>query len=472
MDTKSLFRWAAASCRVIPAAAVFALAALTAAAQTAPVVTSVTPANGATGVGGSTAIVVAFDQAMDVTLPLVPSIPGVIVGSFEISPANIAAFFAGTWGDDDQTLRLEPFVAVPAGTTVTWRLNPANTMFPIQSEDGGTLATISGSYTVGDGGPGPCDPDGVPDSWGSYGIYKSTSFRQLSDTVQEPATDELPFVFSAIVASPSGGPVVTSGSVTRPGGVQNALTFFGSVGQYVESPATEEALNTAAPAGGYTLRFTPTGQAERVINMTMPAGAVPRPRVANHAAAQAVNAGADFTLRWDAFSGADADDRIFLQIADGDGNTVFQAPDPCVPRDLPVNATSVVIPGGTLASNRVYEATLQFARAFYFSTNAVPEMSGLGTLTGATQFTIQTGGGAGPGAPATFGNFRLTPGGNPAFELTGTAGRSYGIQRSGSVDAANWPEIATVTMSTSGVAAYEDTQPAKVFPLYYRAVAK
>lgn len=446
-------------------------------AQTPPALVSVVPANGATGVSPSAAIVFTFDQAMNVDLPVIPTLPGILVGSFEIQPADVAMFIAGTWGADGRTLRLEPLQPLAANLTLTWRLNPPGTMFPLQSAAGGVLATVSGGYQIGaggGGGGGDCENTEIPEGWGYFGLRKDGHFLQTSPTSIEPAPgfEDPPFSFSAVVTGPAAGPAVTAGSLTRPGGASEPLVMAGGFAVLFEDFETEAELHAAFPAGAYTLRFTQAGQPQRVINLTMPGGALLRPRIANHAAAQAVNAAADFTLQWDAFPGATANDRIFLDISDLTGNSVFEAPDVCVPRDLPVNATSIVIPAGTLAAGQTYTGTLTFDRVFYFSTNAVAGMVGSGSVSGNTEFTIRTGGGPGPGGPATFRNYRLTPGGNPAFELTGTAGGTYGIQRAGTVNAASWPEIATITLDPGGAAAFEDTQPGKVFPLYYRAVAK
>ena len=111
-----------------------------------------------------------------------------------------------------------------------------------------------------------------------------------------------------------------------------------------------------------------------------------------------VDAGADFALSWNSFAGAGSSDFLSLVVADGD-QEVFRAPDPCVPLELPVTATSVVIPGGTLESNKTYEASLSFERFSYQSTNDVPEMSGFIAFFRTTHFTIDTSPG-GPTGPA------------------------------------------------------------------------
>ncbi len=283
-----------------------------------------------------------------------------------------------------------------------------------------------------------------------------------------------PFVFSALVISPDGGPNVTAASVTLPGGAQRTLgasPLLGGFWYVDETPATAAAPDAAYPAGTYTLRFTQTGQPERVIAMNMPAAQPPVPKIANYVEAQSINATQDFTLRWGAFTGATASDFLSLTITDSQGRVVFMAPDRCVPRELPVTATSVVLPANTLQAGKVYEGDLAFSRVFYFSTNTVATMAGSGSLTRSTRFSLGTGGGT-PAAAARFISFRLVPNGNPEMTLTGTAGRSYTLQRTPSLNPPrSWTNVGSVTMNAAGTAVFTDTQPGKVLPLYYRAVS-
>ena len=178
-----------------------------------------------------------------------------------------------------------------------------------------------------------------------------------------------------------------------------------------------------------------------------------------------------FRSRWNAFTGAGANDYISLIVIDTSaGDVVFQAPDLCVPRELPVTATSIVLPANTLQNNRTYDATLTFSRMFYFSTNAVPEMAGSGHISRQTTFTIKTGTGGTAGA-ATFTGCRMLPNGNPEMTLTGTPLRVYTIQRTSAVGTPVWTPVGAVTMNAGGTGVFEDTQAGKSLPLFYRAVA-
>jgi hypothetical protein len=439
-------------------------------AQT-PQLVSVTPANGTTNAALNSSLVFVFDQPMDTDVIVIPSFPPFLIGNLDISRAG--HYTDGSWSADGRTLTCVPSVPLPADANVTWTLNPAGSAFPFASASGTPLATVSGSFktTSGGGGTNECDPRGLPSGWGSYSVTKNLSYDQVSSADPLPSTNS-PFLFGVFVNGPSAGPAVSAGSITLPDSSRQDLQGFFGLFTFSETAETESALDTAYPSGSYTLRFTQTGQPERVIPMTMPATKPPVPKIENFTEAQAVNAAQDFTLRWGAFTGAAANDYLRLMISDDPGTTVFQAPDYCVPRTLAVTATSIVIPANTLQTNKTYTASLSFGAFFHFSTNAVPEMSGVGSIVRSTSFTIKTGTGGGPGLPnpANLAGARLLSNGNPEISLSGTATRTYTVERTGSLSSPNWMPAGTVTMDAGGNAVFQDTQPNKTFPLFYRAV--
>ncbi len=421
----------------------------------------------------NTQVAFKFDQAMKTNTAIAgtpPNIPGAV--TWPGTGIDVAKF-SYSWSSDGKTLFCNYTGNFPQNTQVNWLLNPSAAPVKLESQAGPALPadTYSGQFKTGSSVP-DCNPDGVPSTWGVYGISKASNFEQTSAADPLPQNSETAFVFSALVSSPQAGPVVTAGSVTLPDGSVSNLTVFANFGQFFATPATEAALNAAFPGGNYVLRFTQSGQAERAINMTMPAAMPPVPKIANFDEAQAVNAGADFVLRWNAFTGSGANSHLSIVISDDQGNSLFQAPDPCVPRDLPVTATWVVITANTLQSNQTYSATLVFGQIFYSSTNTVPEMSGFGDISRSTQFSIKTGqGGSGTVVAATLSEFGLALNGNPQFHLAGTTGHTYAIQRTGSLTNPNWQQVGSETMDSLGSAVFEDTQTGKVFPLFYRAVA-
>jgi hypothetical protein len=559
----------------------------------APQLVSVSPARGATGVAVNEPLVFTFDRDMNTSIPLVPSLPGIFVGNIEFDPPGVA-FVDGVWSENKRVLTCTPSGDWPPNTTITWRLNPVGSLFPLTSATGTPLGMVSGQFTTGaggggggntpelvavvpaigavgvpvtttvtfvfdrpmkkttpvagaiqwqgngldparfsyswsadgqnlvadydgdlpamtmiawrlnppgattrlesaegvplpsdtfngmfttgntGGGGGGCDPDGIPDAWGGYNFGKSGAFVQTSTADPVPVAEE-PFTFGAMVKSPQAGPVITAASVTLPGGAKKNLSAapFGGFLFFSDTPASEAALDAAYPGGNYTLRFTPSGQAERVITMNLPAAWPPVPKVANYTEAQSVNPKQDFTLRWNAFTGASAQDYISLVVSSTNfsGSTVvFEAPDLCVPRELPVTATSIVIPANTLQPNQTYQATLTFARIGYFSTNAVPQMAGLAYVVRSTDFTLRTGAGTVTGVPARFIGYRRLPNGNPELTFTGTPAHPYTLQRATSLTARDWVNVGTVTTDATGRGVFEDAQPGKQPPLFYRAL--
>ncbi|MGE3313396.1 MAG: hypothetical protein AB7O66_25815, partial [Limisphaerales bacterium] len=89
-------------------------------------------------------------------------------------------------------------------------------------------------------------------------------------------------------------------------------------------------------------------------------------------------------------------------------------------------------------------------------------------------FSLGTLGGGGgtepPAAPARFTNPRHSPGGKPTFDISGTPGARYTIQRSGQVGSnANWSNASSVTLDATGNGTAEDPTPPSSFPFYYRA---
>jgi len=442
-------------------------------AQTAPQLSSVTPPDGATDIAVTSGFVFEFDQPMDTSVILAPSFPPFFVGNFEVSAGAESPIFDSLWSNDGRTLTAQLFVGeLPTGTLIEWTLNPAGGAELLVSEGGGPLATVSGSFTTeGQSTGGDADCDGVPDTWGFYGIFKGANYEQASTADPLPAAD-YPYTFGALVGSPEAGAPLSAGSLRFPDGSSQDLdSGFGTL-SFLSSPPSESLLDSLFPAGSYTLRFTQTGEPDRVIPMAMPANSVPVPKLANFDEAQTISAAQDFVLLWNQFDAAGPDDQISLTVeSDFSANIIFQAPDLCVPSELPATATSVVIPANTLLPDQIYTATLTFSTAFYLSTDAVPEMSGSGTVARATTFTLDTStGGTGQAVPATLSSVLPISSGNPRFDVSGSVGHTYSIERTATLINPSWLNVGTVTMDGAGQGVFVDTTAGQVFPLFYRAV--
>jgi hypothetical protein len=440
--------------------------------DTGPKLESSSPPNGAADVSVTTSVVFVFDQAMQKN-PAIGGVPPLVQGAIAWTGTGLdPAKFSYTWNSDGRSLTCNYAGNLPGNTAIGWDLNPSGAVIVLANEAGEPLPSgvYSGMFTTGQGGDPGCDPDGTPDHWGGYSLSKSFDYSQSSTADPVPAT-ESPFMFGAFVHGPEAGPAVVSGSLTLPSNAVQPLEAAFGLLSFSDTPASEAALDAAYPPGNYTLRFSQTAQPERVIPMMLPASGIPVPKITNFPQAQAVNATHDFTLQWNGFAGAGANDHQALAIVEIPAGIVFMAPDPCVPRELPISANSILIPANTLQSNKTYRATLSYFRVFYASTNAVPDMGGYGNIVKTTGFSLATGTGGGPAAAARFTGFRLLPNGNPEMNLTGTAARAYTLQRTASLGSPAWSNVGTVTMDAGGTAVFEDAEAGKAFPLFYRAVA-
>jgi hypothetical protein len=316
-----------------------------------------------------------------------------------------------------------------------------------------------------------CDPGTFV--LGSYAVSKLFGHRQISATEVVPQIPN-PAFFSTVVQAPPGGPAVTNGSLTLPGGANQPLTNQAGFFTFSAPSDTEAALDTAYPAGEYTLRFNQTGQPERIIAMAMPTTPATIPQITNYDEAQAIDPSGEFSLSWNAFNPQGPGAFIRLIITDELGQLTFMAPNPCVPRTLDPTATSVVVPTNYFRPGGIYLGQLVFGLNFYASTTDVPQMSGYGAVQRATSFPLKARGGSGGGtntiARAVFTSFRILPNGHPELNLAGTAGKNYSIQRAGGIPTSNWSPLGLVTMSASGTGVFEDTDATLSFPVFYRAV--
>jgi len=360
-------------------------------AQSAPQLVSVNPPNGATNAAPRGWVVFVFDQTMDTTIPLQATIGTIVIGNYEFTPTTVNTTMSGSWGADRRTLTFKPNSAIPLNTTVSWTLNRAGATLPLKSATGQTLATVTGSYKIASNSGGStnevCPP--VTPAPGVYTFTKNLQYLQSSalDPVVAPGS---PGHFAVSVQSPPGGPAVTNGSIVFPSGATTNLALQAGVFRFFESFTTEAALEGARPAGSYTLRFSQTGQPERVISMTMPATPAAIPKIANYAEAQTIDATKDFTLRWNALSPQGAGAVVRLVITDEFANRIFLAPNACVPRTLDPAATSIVIPANYLRPGFYYQGQLLFSLNFYSSTTDVAQMTGNGFVQRITSFSLKT----------------------------------------------------------------------------------
>lgn len=382
------FPTAVAVCRFITFAAVLSSAAM-ASAQTAPKLVSVTPAVGDTNAAPHDPVVFIFDQEMSATPPIA-SVPPFVVGNYQFTPANVNNLFIGSWSADHKTLTFKPSSAIALNTAVTWTLNPAGATIPLTSAAGVALETTSGNYRIAsNSGGNPAETCGPATA--APGIYTVSKVIQYSQTGPNVVTPQpaVAGLFATQVTSPTNGPAITNGSLTLPDGSTKSLTNIAGAFRITQSFSTESALETAYPAGAYTLKFIQNGDVQSQIAMNMPAASTTIPQIENYIEAQSIDPTKDFTLKWNAFSPASGTPIVRVIITDEFANRIFLAPNPCVPRTLDPSATSIVIPANYLKAGFSYNAQIIFAINFYSSTTDVAGMTGNGFVQRSTAFTIK-----------------------------------------------------------------------------------
>lgn len=354
----------------------------------AQVVTGVQPTTGSVDVPLNSSIVFSFDIPIEPTTLFQTAVGGIFSGSLHWSANVDPTQMIPTWSAANTVLTLNYVGDLPGSSTISWEINPVDGFLKLGDEETFfPVANASGSFTTVEGTN--CNPDGVPDSFGRYFLFKNLIYLQSGSS--PPVIDaELPAVFFANVESPDINAVLGA-SLKLPNGTTTNLSFFGNE-YFIGGPFDSEAeMDAAYPAGNYEVTMTRSIPPATVVSLDVPATYPPTPQVTNFQQAQAVNPAINFTLQWEAFSGAADSDRIVLTIEDGD-TTIFAAPDLCVPVELPNTATSIIIPAGTLAEGKIYGGTLSFYKNFYFSTNSPAEFLTAGSMVKSTQFTINTGG--------------------------------------------------------------------------------
>jgi len=223
-----------------------------------------------------------------------------------------------------------------------------------------------------------------------YSVAKGLFFNQTSTASPSPPSSS-GFVFQATVdASVSGA--VLGASVTIPSGSNRVLSADGPTGFLFEQFFNSRPpLDSTYATGSYTFAIATLNDGTNMPALTLTTNHYPNsPRITNWAAAQLINAGADFTVAWNAFTDGTNSDFIALAIRDGASNEVFHSGPFGSPGALNGTNRSGVIPANTLSNDQTYQARLVFLRVLQTDTNAIPGAPGLAGLFSETRFGIST----------------------------------------------------------------------------------
>ncbi len=319
-------------------------------AQAQVTITSVNPANGATGVSPNTQVVFTFSAPMYTAATMAL-----------FSNSTTMFITTASWNANGTVLTCTPMSGFTAGSTIQWSVLGLSASFqPLTGATDGSFSTASGSTSIG------------TNSFTSFQLLRATEYEQTS--AGAPAlTTNYPFSFLAS-ANLISNRNATSVTLTLPGGAVSNLDQVIQNNDYWLFYGTNNltSIEGTFPAGDYTFFVQGTASNQTVTvnfpnNSTMPQPNAPH--ISNYGAAQAVNPAQDFTLAWDVFQGGTASDYTYVEIYPETGGTVFKTPDYLAPGALTGTSTSVLIPAGTLQANSVYSARVAFYR-FASNTNA------------------------------------------------------------------------------------------------------
>lgn len=394
-------------------------------AQAQPFIVSTVPANMASGVSPSAAVVFTFSEQMDTALTVARFFSS---APFAMLPTSSA------WSAGDTVLTCTPTPPFPSSKTIVWSVNGESLIGdPLEGDTGGFFTTSSGGGSTGSG----------TNRITAFAVGKVHFYHQTSAAA--PTLDaDVPYNFTAITTLASNR-TANSVALTLPTTAVSNLTqnFLQPESFYLFVTSTDlPSFNAAFPSGNYAFNVMATASNQQV-TVNLPAGFVQpnAPHTTSFAAAQAMNAAQPFQLGWDAFQGGTAADYVFVSIGDA-----FKTPDAGTPGALNGTATSIQIPAGTLQANSNYDATIGFYRATSISNAGYSTTAYLAT---STDFTVITSGGAVTG-PLILTNSAWS-GDAFSFDVTSSAGQTFTVEYSATMLTNQWQTLLTTNSATGRV---------------------
>ncbi len=399
--------------------------------STPPFLASSSPFSGGTLAGATTPVVFTFSEPMDPSrFPIV----WMALQNGQLLPLEAGLFtYAWSAGNTVLSCRYDATGAGwPANLTVTWNLPGQSAGF--RDVDGNPLVPNAGVFLTSSGSDPDCDENPV----NNFSLSKVVNHLQTSSAVGgiNPTNQALIYAFSSISNSPGRGAIEYSAGANRQ--LRFLTPIFGGTEFFQESFPTEAALDAAFPPGAYVFQLRDRSDTNVVLHsasLNLPANlSPPTPRFANQPAAQAIPPNADFTLSWDAFTGATpANSHLSIVITDESEEVVLELPDRCNDLLIPVSATSVVIPAQLLPPGRTFLVSLTF---FRLSDDNKPlpgtEATGVSSLGRTTSMLLRTSGGS-SGADPVLRNLTLN-GSQLDITIDATVGKTFTLLRADSIN--------------------------------------
>ena len=420
------------------------------AALAQPTLTSVVPANQATGVATNVAVVFRFSEQMN---PVQVMTWVALVNS---TPVFIDSSMTYQWSVDGRDLTARCTGGFPSGATITWSMD--KTEFTRTIDNSELAADYSGIFfTSGSSGGGG---GGGGTGTAKLSLSYSANYDQFSGGAPILATSNVYFFVADVEAPASRN--LASATLTIPGGAVKTLQgfpFIGPTNFFLGVFSNNLAqLQSAFPAGGYTFTLQASGS-NQAVAVTLPTISFPgAPTFANYAAAQTVDPAQPFSIQFNA--GGLATNYVFVQVNElVSGNTVFESPDFGTLGALTGTSNNVRLAAGILQAGRTYELSIQRWSAF---TNSVPgavSVAGFGTSTrsllrttgGAADYIVRL---AGPAFSANTFSVRASLATNATYHFERT------------VDFTNWTSLSSIVPSSTNAQTFTDTNPTNKAAFY------
>ena len=224
----------------------------------------------------------------------------------------------------------------------------------------------------------------------AYLVQKGIDMLQTNSSLSSPATNN-GFVFQAFVDS-SVTNVLSGATVLPPGGLAKTLLKQPDNQQfkYRKEYDSLKKLNTGAQDGGYVFTITTVHDGTKQLSLPLQGGLYPQtPHLINYDAAQNVDAGGFFDLRWEYIADGIVPDFVQLRIEDAQAQKVFETGD-AGRSALDGGDNSLLLTPGTLLANQTYFGTLLASKTVAEDTNSYPGAAGTASYYKRLKFNIKT----------------------------------------------------------------------------------
>jgi hypothetical protein len=409
---------------------------------TAPVLGTVVPQSGQSGVARNSAILFRFNETMNTSLPTT----SIVWSGTGVDTNN----FSYQWTGDGKALVAKYNGLLPASTTVTWSFVTGTSGNYPKDLAGNKVAVQSGSFTTGS------DPSSMPLDATMAIVGK------MQESFQDGAGVRSMGARLFVTGDATGMNTIFAGSVQKTSSPLGPLAGFkaskseGSLD--FEAPyVSKDDLDTWFEDGTYTMVLKGAHNGSKTaFALSLDTENYPNvPTCNNFAALQSADPAAAVMIGWDAFSGAGANDVVSLEITDIHDNWVFDS-------QLPASQTSVSVPSGTFSPGRQYNVTLIFGKMVTIDTKSYAGASVMSAWARQTLFRIHTAGS--PIKPVVTG--QKIPGGSFNMNFHGERNWRYLVEASS--DLVHWLQIRDAWTDGTGGAFVSDGDAGFLPKRFYR----